>query len=592
MIRRLTLQNWRAYENVTLDLEPGTTFVVARNGIGKSSLIEGATWALYGDAAGRPSDAVRLGSTTATASVELLLPDGRTLAVTRQLTRRLSRTARPPVSATIDGASIEEDILGILLREALGGDPAFLARITMVRGAERLDPDASKLNLQEHLARYFGADGLRQTMAELQQRLKDSDHRIRQVRQTAGTAAGQRAELRQQLHAVEEALVRAEQAHQAAAVAARDAEHLSRQADAYQKWLAAENERRARLTELSRRAGEQLGEPVDADRLPHVLDQVEDNATRELDNIRRRRSELEGRLTGIRSALEELHSANGQCPVCRRPLSAEDAARALNEHDSDIAAITGQLASLSEESAMSAIAVLRHLRNQLATLSSHDQAPPVSPLSISEAAVEHGRAQRAAEIATATLVEKRSAAMSAAARLKEAETDERARTLLEQEYTKQALLAAAAKATDATLTELLDGTITPLVNEITAQWKRLFTDSGTIDMNSQGELSRLVNGEILEFGSFSTGEKMGAQILLRLLVLDTATRATFCWVDEPLEHLDPDTRRQVALRLALTPAMSGATQILVTTYEEPLVRHIAQRMPERVQVLYVRTSSQ
>ncbi len=219
MIRRLTLQNWRAYENVTLDLEPGTTFVVARNGIGKSSLIEGATWALYGDAAGRPSDAVRLGSTTATASVELLLPDGRTLAVTRQLTRRLSRTARPPVSATIDGASIEEDILGILLREALGGDPAFLARITMVRGAERLDPDASKLNLQEHLARYFGADGLRQTMAELQQRLKDSDHRIRQVRQTAGTAAGQRAELRQQLHAVEEALVRAEQAHQAAAVA-------------------------------------------------------------------------------------------------------------------------------------------------------------------------------------------------------------------------------------------------------------------------------------------------------------------------------------------------------------------------------------
>jgi hypothetical protein len=34
MIRRLTIQNWRAYENVTLDLEPGTTFVVARNGIG------------------------------------------------------------------------------------------------------------------------------------------------------------------------------------------------------------------------------------------------------------------------------------------------------------------------------------------------------------------------------------------------------------------------------------------------------------------------------------------------------------------------------------------------------------------------------
>jgi DNA repair exonuclease SbcCD ATPase subunit len=72
-------------------------------------------------------------------------------------------------------------------------------------------------------------------------------------------------------------------------------------------------------------------------------------------------------------------------------------------------------------------------------------------------------------------------------------------------------------------------------------------------MFTQGELSRLVNGEILGFESFSTGEKMGAQILLRLLLLDAATRATFCWVDEPLEHLDPDTRRQVALRLALNP---------------------------------------
>jgi DNA repair exonuclease SbcCD ATPase subunit len=119
----------------------------------------------------------------------------------------------------------------------------------------------------------------------------------------------------------------------------------------------------------------------------------------------------------------------------------------------------------------------------------------------------------------------------------------------------------------------------------------LFADRGTIDMNSQGELSRLVNNEVLEFGSFSTGEKMGAQLLLRLLVLDTATRARFCWVDEPLEHLDPDTRRQVAMRLALTPAISNATQMLITTYEEQLVRRIAEYLPGRVRVLYVRTGN-
>ena len=51
MIRRLQLRNWRAYENVDLELGPGATFVVASNGIGKTSLIMGAAWGLFGDAA-------------------------------------------------------------------------------------------------------------------------------------------------------------------------------------------------------------------------------------------------------------------------------------------------------------------------------------------------------------------------------------------------------------------------------------------------------------------------------------------------------------------------------------------------------------
>src|SRR5260221_9671307 len=125
MIRRLALTNWRAYEQVTLDLEPGTTFIVARNGIGKSSLIEGAAWALYGDAGGRPMDAIRLGAVSAAASVEVVLPDGRTLAITRQLPRRLGRNAAPPVSAAIDGHEIPGTQIGSALRRPILSDPAL-----------------------------------------------------------------------------------------------------------------------------------------------------------------------------------------------------------------------------------------------------------------------------------------------------------------------------------------------------------------------------------------------------------------------------------------------------------------------------------
>ena len=42
MIQRLELQNWRAYDRLDLELGPGATFVVASNGIGKTSLIMAA----------------------------------------------------------------------------------------------------------------------------------------------------------------------------------------------------------------------------------------------------------------------------------------------------------------------------------------------------------------------------------------------------------------------------------------------------------------------------------------------------------------------------------------------------------------------
>jgi DNA repair exonuclease SbcCD ATPase subunit len=591
MIRRLVLQNWRAYEKVSLNLEAGTTFVVASNGIGKSSLIEGATWALYGDAAGRPSDAIRLGSASATASVELLLPDGQILTVSRQLSRRLSRNAQPPVSATLDRTPIDESKLSAVLRDSLGGDPAFLARVTMVRGAEWLDPDSRKLNLQEHLARYFGADGLRQIIVELQQRIKENDHRIHQTRQITSTTPKRHSELLVELQSAEEALKQAEYAHEAALKAARSAEQQQRQADAYQEWLVGERVKQAQLTELGHQVGKRLGESVDTGNLGQVLDHAEDDATGELDNIRRRRSELEGLLAGIRSSLEKLRSADALCPVCRRPLSAEDAARATNEHEDDIATITKQIASLTDEAALSALVDLRLFKSKLLTLGPGVQEPPKPAMASADTEAELASMRGAADAAMVNLIERRSAVIAASARLRDADSDARGRELLEKQYRDQALLTAAEKSAEATLVALLNGTIKPLAQEITSQWKRLFADRGPINMNSQGELSRLVNDEVLEFASFSTGEKMGAQLLLRLLVLDTATRATFCWVDEPLEHLDPDTRRQMALRLALTPTISSASQMLITTYEEQLVRRIAEYLPGRVRVLYVRTGN-
>src|SRR6266567_1030395 len=590
MIRRLALTNWRAYEHVALDLEPGTTFIVARNGIGKSSLIEGAAWALYGDAGGRPLDAIRLGAVSASASVELVLPDGRTLAVTRQLPRRLGRNGTPPVSAAIDGQEIRGTQISPAIRDAFGADPAFLARLTMLRGGDQPDADAAALSLREHLCRLFGIDGLQEALTELKTRQKDTEHSISRIKQVSGASARDRSQLRARHDQAARLAEQAGQAHQASVDALRAAAQATRDAEAHDAWHKRDQVRLGQLAALGEEISSRFGVPAGAGGAASILDQVEAATTQQLDDIRRQRGQLEGRGAGIRAALEELGTSAGQCPVCRRPLSPDERAAARSGHDRELALLTAQLEHLDETAAAADLTAVRAFRRRAAGLTA--SSPPARPPGTAQqVSARHARLARAADAAMTLLIERRSAVIAAAAAIEDAESRHQARDDLETEFGSHALAAAAIDALESATTTLLDGTIAPLAREISSRWKRLFADRGAITLSGEGALSRDVNGETLPLRSFSTGEKMAARLLLHLLALDAATQAGFCWIDEPLAHLDPDTRRQVASLLAVTPSTSGVGQILVTTYEEPLVRRIARRMPEHARLVYVRAGS-
>ena len=95
---------------------------------------------------------------------------------------------------------------------------------------------------------------------------------------------------------------------------------------------------------------------------------------------------------------------------------------------------------------------------------------------------------------------------------------------------------------------------------------------------------------MLQYEQFSDGEKMVTQLLLRVLVLRATTRLGFFWVDEPLEHLDPDARRALAVLLAQAPEEPSFRQVLVTTYEEPLIRRLRGSIPN-THLVYVRPSA-
>src|SRR5262249_60945185 len=89
MIQRLELQNWRAYDRLDLELGPGATFVVASNGIGKTSLIMAAAWGIFGDVAGvEGANEIRGEAETATVKGGLRLPAGDALVGTRSVAQR------------------------------------------------------------------------------------------------------------------------------------------------------------------------------------------------------------------------------------------------------------------------------------------------------------------------------------------------------------------------------------------------------------------------------------------------------------------------------------------------------------------------
>ena len=125
MIRRLVLDHWRAYEHLDLRFGDGITFLVAANGVGKSSIVMAAAWGLLGEASGVDAvSSVRGDADQATVALELQLPDGKRLEIERSVTAR----GRTQSQVLLDGDPVT-DLLTIL-QEEFGIDPAILGRLT------------------------------------------------------------------------------------------------------------------------------------------------------------------------------------------------------------------------------------------------------------------------------------------------------------------------------------------------------------------------------------------------------------------------------------------------------------------------------
>jgi DNA repair exonuclease SbcCD ATPase subunit len=276
----------------------------------------------------------------------------------------------------------------------------------MLRGGDQPDADAGALNLREHLCRLFGIDGLQEALTELKTRQRVTDSRISQIKQVSGASARELSQLRARYDQAARLAEQAGEAHQASVDDLRAAAQARRDAEALDAWHKRDQVRLGQLAALSEEISSRFGVPAGAGGAAGILDQVEAATTQQLDDIRRQRGVLEGRAAGIRTALEELGTSAGQCPVCRRPLSPDERAAARSGHDRELALLIVQLEHLDETAAAAGLTAVRAFRRRAAALAASSPPPARPPGTAKHIAARHARLARAADAAMALLIER------------------------------------------------------------------------------------------------------------------------------------------------------------------------------------------
>lgn len=587
MIRRLRLRNWRAYENLDLELGPGATFVVASNGIGKTSLVMGAGWGLFGDAAHvDAAKEIRGDADSATVGIDLRLPSG----VDVSIERTVDRKGKVALQAELPERTItSQDELDALLVDELGADPRVLAQLTiMIHGGAAFETFQGEFDLQDHLAAVFGVTPLFEAARGAKAVAAGAASALRKVKTVQRSERLGRDELVAELERVVEDLGEANDARAAHVAALEETSEVIRLGDEWARHAAGLADRTEQLDAVARDA----------------VDLVDSDAAGIVDALVRREAELaaevaaaeqdaaaaRGKSDLIRGAIEDLGNAGATCPTCLRPLSEHDAQQAEAEHAKHLQELDAQIAAAGTRAA-EARATLDSVRTLLERARSLPvPLEPDTPVTADDVAA--ARARLETQKAELQEIDKNLALLAAkGAQLQEAlagadEEEQRIREL-EALYRREAIALATHDALVATGNAITERYIEPLAKEVEGRWKSMF-GAGGLSLSSEGRITRKLGTRTLEFGSLSGGEKVWALLLTRLLILGASTNAPFVWLDEPLEHLDPKLRKVVAGTLAKASSGSGIRQVIVTTYEAELARQLMEDV-RSASLLYVTT---
>ncbi|MGH3904181.1 MAG: AAA family ATPase [Pseudonocardiaceae bacterium] len=583
MIRNIHLVNWRAYRELNLSLTRPVTFFVAPNGVGKTSLVEAVRWGLLGTPDIRDRGrAVRGGQESATVRLNLSLPGYTDI----QVTRSLKRNGAATFEALADGATIDEARYHMILRESWSADPSLLDALIF---EPIVTSKSTGFPIRDHLANVFGIQPLLDAASRLRTRRAELGVKIKSLREDLSGTDDAIAAAGQALATLEADVGTTAAERRAAAEEVGELDTATALAASWERYRHEAQVYSDRIRSLAAEMADVL-DVGDQDPRIAIADGEREAAAAVEDSIAVKAA-AEVQAAAAASAAELLASAAGSCPTCLRPLTDDerdvalashgdtggDARTEIERHEHETVAARRRLEAISQFGR-----TLNELRAPVEPES--DDPGPDAMTALADArqrasnlTERHGALNAQLEAARRTLADLRRVAADQSTLLAAARED------LVAEVTEKTLNTVA----DRYLAERIE----PLTHQIGRRWKLVFGSEG-LQLGSDGQLS-FSHGDVdLMLSDLSGGERATALLVTRLLLAGSVARASTIWFDEPLEHLDPRRRAAIARTIALAAQAGAVGQILVTTYEEGLVRRLAATMPDTVELTYARADQE
>ena len=576
MIHQLHLRNWRSYEDLDLRLDPGTTFVVAPNGVGKTSLVYGLAWGVFGQHSGvDPRTCIRAGAESAEVQVEFELPDGRQFSVSRTVKRR----GAPTATYQMNGARLSESSALTEMEQSLGTELPVAGRLSMMLGGGHIAA-SNTLSLESHLHHAFGVAHLL-SAAETAQSVAREAAKARTVfRSTTRQQMENRAALESEIAALEVQITHLRQ-RGTELERVRDAAAAQRSLVERHLALAGQLEQYERQHSLLMTTIQDLlGRPVRPDSNESISSELRtelENSESEISKTTEGAATARSVITAAEQAVRLLDGDQVVCPTCMRPLPHEERASAIAVHSTQQAQAQAEARRFEEARGARqthAQAVSRLLAQLEALQPPNFHAGDINVPTRAAADAMYQQASADLDEHNRQLGGAQSRLESLKSQIASDDQIQREERDLRLAYRREAATFAGAKVLREAADHMIKSRIEPMADEVRGRWKHLFTNNG-LTFRPDGSITRVRDGEELGWDTLSGGERAWARIVTHLIVIGTTTSLPFAWFDEPLEHLDPQLRHAVAATLATATQGGSPRQLLVTTYEHGIAQQLA-----------------